>query len=284
MKPEHGQSNQRIVEQSERSVRNTANGTGPRALDDTGLLQATKSCEPGFSVHEGRGVEPYGAECEDRRAQAHRLWQRIEGIGIFVGSFVLAALVVRFRDSIELTLWSMGQLPAYALAVLVMAVVASAPFSVTDALAIMNGVIFGPLWGSVVNAIGILIAAVCGYLLAFRTCTLLNMQEQIEKLPGWARRFPVGSPMFLIAVRIIPGLGGTVATQSAAAFRVPIFRHVWTKAVVAIPICTVLAIFGNEAADFVHDRVTVPVQKYYEKAKQHLPHLPKHDEPGMTDH
>jgi uncharacterized membrane protein YdjX (TVP38/TMEM64 family) len=203
---------------------------------------------------------------------------------IFLGSFVLAALVVRFRDSIELLLWTIGPL-AYPLAILVMALVASAPFSVTDALAIMNGVIFGPVWGSIVNAFGIVLAAVIGFMLARRTCTLLNIQQQIEKLPGWARRFPVGSPMFLISVRVIPGLGGTVATQSAAAFRVPLFRHVWTMSAIAIPICTILAIFGNQAADFVHDRVTVPMHRYYERARQHLPHL-QHSEktPETLEH
>jgi uncharacterized membrane protein YdjX (TVP38/TMEM64 family) len=211
------------------------------------------------------------------------LWQRAEALLIFLGSFALAALVVRFRDSIEITLWTIGPL-AYPLAVAVMAVVASAPFSITDALAIMNGVIFGPLWGSIINAVGIVLAALCGYQLARRACTLLNIQEQIEKLPSWARRFPVGSPMFLVSVRIIPGVGGTVATQSAAAFRVPLFRHIWTMSAVAIPICTVLAIFGNDAADFVHDRVTIPVRHYYERARQHLPHLHRETQPGKNDH
>jgi uncharacterized membrane protein YdjX (TVP38/TMEM64 family) len=168
---------------------------------------------------------------------------------------------------------------AYPLAIAVMAIVASAPFSVTDALAIMNGVIFGPLWGSVVNAVGIVFAAMIGYMLARRTCTLLNIQQQIEKLPPWARRFPVGSPMFLITVRIIPGLGGTVATQSAAAFRIPLFRHVWTMSAIAIPICTILAIFGNQAADFVHDQVTVPMHHYYERARAHFPHLHHSERP-----
>jgi len=211
--------------------------------------------------------------------------RKAEACSIFLGSFVLAALVVRFRDSIELLLWTIGPL-AYPLAIAVMAIVASAPFSVTDALAIMNGVIFEPVWGSIINAVGIVLAAMMGYLLARRTCTLLNIQQQIERLPHWARRFPVGSPMFLITVRIIPGLGGTVATQSAAAFRVPLFRHIWTMSAIAIPICTVLAIFGNDAADFVHDRVAVPVRHYYERARAHLPHLHHNDQPaaGNREH
>ncbi len=210
--------------------------------------------------------------------------RKAEACFIFLGSFVLAALVVRFRDSIELLLWTIGPL-AYPLAIAVMAIVAAAPFSVTDALAIMNGVIFGPLWGSIINAVGIVLAAMMGYLLARRTCTLLNIQQQIERLPHWARRFPVGSPMFLISVRVIPGLGGTVATQSAAAFRVPLFRHVWTMSVIAIPICTILAIFGSDTAEFVHNRVTVPVRHYYERARAHLPHIHHDDQPaGNTEH
>lgn len=202
----------------------------------------------------------------------HKIWQRTEAGLIFLGSFAIAALVVRFRDAIELMLWTIGPL-ASLLAIAVMAVVAAAPFSVTDALAIMNGVIFGPVWGSVINAVGLVIAAMLGYALARRTCTLLNIQRQIDRLPHWARRFPVGSPMFLITVRVIPGLGGTVATQSAAAFRVPLFRHVWTMCAIAVPICTVLAIFGNDAAEFVHSMVTVPVHHVIERAKSRLHHL-----------
>ncbi|MGH7748156.1 MAG: hypothetical protein ACREQ5_25860, partial [Candidatus Dormibacteria bacterium] len=50
---------------------------------------------------------------------------------------------------------------------------------------------------------------------------------------------------FLVAVRILPGIGGTIATQTAAAMRVPLPVHIVTMSVVAVPICTVLAIFGD---------------------------------------
>ncbi len=151
---------------------------------------------------------------------------------------------------------------AYPLAIFVFAIVASAPFSVTDALAIMNGVIFGPALGSVVNALGLILEAMIGYGIAKRTSHLLEIDRQIERLPHWIKRFRVGSPAFLVAVRIIPGLGGTLATQTAAAFRVPLFVHVWTMCAIAVPICTVLAIFG--------DRASIAVHAYYEA---HAPHL-----------
>ena len=70
------------------------------------------------------------------------------------------------------------------LAIVIFAVVASAPFSVTDALAIMNGALFGPLVGSLVNAGGIVLAAVLGYAVALRTSKLLDIEATVRRLPG----------------------------------------------------------------------------------------------------
>ena len=135
----------------------------------------------------------------------------------------------------------------------------------TDALAIMNGVIFGPLWGSLVNAVGLVFAAIVGYLIARRTSHLLDLETNVKKLPSWVTRFKIGSPQFLLTLRVIPGLGGTMATQIAAAFRVPMFVHVWTMCAIAIPICTLLAIFG--------DQVSVNVHRYFEAHRPHFRHM-----------
>ena len=178
------------------------------------------------------------------KAPNRLMLRRLEALAIFLVSFALAAFVVARKTQVEHLLGSLGIL-AMPLAAIILAVVASAPFSVTDALAIMNGVLFGPLWGSVVNAVGIILAAIIGYVVALRTSALLDIEAQVGRLPGWVRRFKIGSPMFLLCVRIIPGLGGTIATQTAAALRVPIFRQVYTMCAVALPICTGLAIGGD---------------------------------------
>jgi uncharacterized membrane protein YdjX (TVP38/TMEM64 family) len=197
--------------------------------------------------------------------------RRLEAVAILLASFALAAFVVSHRPWVEHTLGQLGPF-AMPLAIVVFAIVASAPFSVTDALAIMNGVLFGPIAGSIVNAIGLVLAAVIGYVVALRTSSAFDVRANVERLPAWARHFRIGSPMFLIAVRIIPGLGGTIATQTAAALRVPIFVQVYTMCVVAIPICTVLAVFGDAASDYIQDHVVAPVQAYGERHHIHFPH------------
>ncbi|HTX56942.1 MAG TPA: VTT domain-containing protein [Candidatus Acidoferrales bacterium] len=187
---------------------------------------------------------------------------------MLAASFTLAALVIRFQPLVEREIRSLGP-TAYPLAIAVFAVVASAPFSVTDALAIMNGAIFGPLAGSIVNAVGLVLAALCGYWINRHASEMLDLDSYLQRVPAWVKRFPVGSPAFLIAVRMIPGFGGTVATATAATFRVPVWRHVWTMCAVAVPICALLAIFG--------DRVTVVVHNYEYRAhvywEHHHPHL-----------
>jgi len=172
-------------------------------------------------------------------------------------SFLLAFWVIRDQPRVEHEIRTIGFF-AYPMAVAIFAVVASAPFSVTDALAIMNGAIFGPIKGTVVDAVGLVLAALLGYWINRHASRLLNLHEYLDRLPAWVRRFPVGSPAFLLAVRVIPGFGGTVATASAAAFRVPVWVHVWTMCAIAIPVCALLTIFG--------DRLTVAVHGYETRA------------------
>ncbi len=197
---------------------------------------------------------------------------RLKAVGILGASFLLAAYVVGNKHAVDGLLAALGPFGVPA-AILIFAIVASAPFSVTDALAVSNGVLFGPWLGSGVNAAGLILAAILGYLVALRTAKLLNIEEQIERLPDWVRRYRVGSPMFLILVRIIPGLGGTIATQTAAALRVPIWRQIYTMAIVTIPVCTLLAFGGNVISNYVEQHIVAPAQHY---ADRHHIHLPRH--------
>ncbi|MDP9017456.1 MAG: hypothetical protein M3N19_03910 [Candidatus Eremiobacteraeota bacterium] len=186
-------------------------------------------------------------------------------------SFVLALLVIRNQPAIQHYIGSSHGW-AYPIAITIFAIVASAPFSVTDAIAVMNGALFGPLWGSIVNAVGLVLAAILGYYVNAHASHLLDLEATLERLPAWAKRFKIGSPAFLLSVRVIPGLGGTIATSVAATFKVPLFVHVWTMCAIAIPIGTLLAIFGDRVTIFVHGyeaKVHTRVHEFYEKHKFH---------------
>jgi uncharacterized membrane protein YdjX (TVP38/TMEM64 family) len=187
----------------------------------------------------------------------NRLLRQGAALALLAVSFALAFWVIRHQPRVEHEIRTIGPL-AYPLAVAIFAVVASAPFSVTDALAIMNGAIFGPVEGTLVDTVGLVLAALFGYWINLHASKLFNLHEYLQRLPSWVKRFPVGSPAFLLAVRVIPGFGGTVATATAAAFRVPIWVHVWTMCAIAVPICTLLTIFG--------DRLTVAIHGYESRA------------------
>ncbi|MBV8148195.1 MAG: VTT domain-containing protein [Candidatus Eremiobacteraeota bacterium] len=199
----------------------------------------------------------------------NRVVRRLAASGLLASSFLLAYLVIRYQPRVEHEIRTIGFL-ALPLAIGVFAVVAAAPFSVTDALAIMNGAIFGPVEGSIVNAVGLVVAALLGYWINLRASHLLDLHEYLARLPPWVKRFPVGSPAFLLAVRVIPGFGGTVATATAAAFRVPIWVHVWTMCAIAIPICTLLSIFGDRVTVFIHS-TEYRAERYC--ATHHCPHF-----------
>lgn len=194
--------------------------------------------------------------------------RKLLGFVIFAVSFGIAAFVVADKHAIDGFLASAG-FATIPLSIVLFALVASAPFSVTDALAVSNGVLFGPWLGSFVNACGLVLAAILGYAIARRTSKLWKLEDELAKLPEWTKRFEVGSPLFLIIVRAIPGVGGTIATQTAAALRVPMFRQVYTMCAVTVPVCTLLAFGGHAISSYVHQHIVLPAEGYAERHHLH---------------
>jgi len=82
------------------------------------------------------------------------LVRRLEAVALFGVAFAIAWFVVANKHLVEHLLEVLGPF-GVPVAIIIFALVASAPFSVTDALAISNGVIFGPWVGSAINALGV---------------------------------------------------------------------------------------------------------------------------------
>ena len=203
------------------------------------------------------------------------LRSRLLGVGLFALSFGIAVGVVGKKHAIMSLLAGTG-IGAYPIAIGVFALVAAAPFSVTDALAVSNGVLFGPVVGSLVNVVGLVLGAVIGYFIACRTSRLFDLDSQIRRLPSWVHRFRVGSPLFLVLVRIIPGVGGTLATQVAAAMRVPLLRHVTTFCIVTIPFCTLLAFGGGAISSYLEQHIMAPAEGFATRHHMRAPYRAQH--------
>jgi uncharacterized membrane protein YdjX (TVP38/TMEM64 family) len=276
-RPEHG-----VKGDAECGIRDASEQPRPRRLNDADLGQLPSLRPPALGKHEKRRIETNSAQHRNEYPhlvsfRLNQIVRRLAALALLAASFALAGFVIAKQPYVEHLLRSLGPF-AMLLAIAIFAVVAAAPFSVTDALAIMNGAIFGPIQGSIVNTIGLFIAALLGYAINVHASRMMDVDSYLARLPGWVRRFPVGSPLFLLAVRVIPGFGGTVATATAAAFRVPIWVHVWTMCAIAVPICTLLAIFGDRVTVFVHQEEH-RARVYYES---HHPHFRFHRHPKAT--
>jgi hypothetical protein len=94
----------------------------------------------------------------------------------------------------------------------------------------------------------------------------------VQKLPTWIKRLRIGSPAFLIAVRCIPGMGGTIATQTAAAMRVGLWRQIYTMCAVTVPVCTILAFGGHFVSRYVETHIVQPAERYATKHHLHFQH------------
>lgn len=193
---------------------------------------------------------------------------RVAGVALFAVSVALAALVVAEKRGIDHLLAVSGWF-AIPIAVVIFGLLAAAPFTVLDGIGISFGVIFGPLIGALVNAAGLALGAVLGYFLAQRTSKLLAITGEIDHLPAWVRRYRVGSPLFLILLRVVPGVGNTAATQIAASLRVPLWRQVYTMCIVTVPLFTLYAVAGHGVSTYVQDHILVPAEHY---AARHRPH------------
>lgn len=121
---------------------------------------------------------------------------------------------------------------------------ASIPFLSSGAVALLNGMLFGFWWGATYSAIAIVLSGFTTYAFAERLAAGYGAEELRSKMSTWLRRLPFGSPAFLIALRAIPWLGGTLANNAAAIYEISFRRHFWTRLAVALPIAVVSAYVG----------------------------------------
>jgi uncharacterized membrane protein YdjX (TVP38/TMEM64 family) len=71
-----------------------------------------------------------------------------------------------------------------------------------------------------------------------------QLDESIERLPGWLRRLPIDHPCFLIGARQIPWIGGHVTSFLPGAAGVRVKRYAWCSAIAVVPGAIVMSAIG----------------------------------------
>lgn len=94
--------------------------------------------------------------------------------------------------------------------------------------------LFGFWAGAVLIWLGWLVTAGAQFELVRRAAVELDFEQARQNLPGWLRELPVGHPAFLVLVRWIPG-GSHVVNSAAAAYGVPLRRHLAWAAIAIVP-------------------------------------------------
>ena len=124
-------------------------------------------------------------------------------------------------------------LSAAAILVPVQAVVAVTPFP-SELIAVGQSAIYGFALGSLFSWCGWMLGAFLEYAIFRRIASDVSDTTFTHRLPGWLRRFPAGSPVFLIGGRLVP-FGNHVVNALAGSTSVAIWRFSWTAAIALVP-------------------------------------------------
>ncbi len=143
---------------------------------------------------------------------------------VISGAIVVAAL--KYFSNLETILRSMGILGP------LLSVVLYGIFSVTpvptDSLTIVNGLVYGTLFGTLIATTGNTVAALLEYFLGRKVRDVAHIKGKTFTVPVIKKKFPVNSTLFLILGRFMPGYGGKIVSLVGGIYRVPLWKYTWT--------------------------------------------------------
>lgn len=113
-----------------------------------------------------------------------------------------------------------------------------------EPIAVMNGILFGPVQGAVLNMVGNMIASLIEYYVGTRMTKATNFESPLNRLHPRLQKFSPDSLWFLIGFRFIPQVGSKIVSFGAGIFQVPIGKYVWTTFLANLVGSVLLALAG----------------------------------------
>lgn len=160
----------------------------------------------------------------------------------FIVSLLFIYYVAKNFTDIEPIIRSAGVLAPLA-SLAIFTILSFTPIT-TDALIIINGALFGPLWGSLLSWMGNNFAAIAEYYLGKSICAISGFDKNKYKLPFGLSKLPVDSFWFLIFGRLIPGYGGKIVSITGGLCNVPFKKYFWSAIITNLIGAIILSLIG----------------------------------------
>ncbi len=160
----------------------------------------------------------------------------------FIISLLLIYYVAKNIGNVEVFIHSVGIIgPLVSLALYT--ILSFTPIT-TDSLTLINGALYGPLWGSLLSWTGNNFAALTEYYLGKSICAISGFDKNKYKLPFGLSKLPVDSFWFLIFGRLIPGYGGKIVSISGGLCNVPFKKYFWSAIITNLIGAVLLSLIG----------------------------------------
>jgi uncharacterized membrane protein YdjX (TVP38/TMEM64 family) len=192
---------------------------------------------------------------------SHRPRQPLLALSIVVGMVVAGAVAMRLPDlggtagsgAFDLTIEdvravAMAWAPWHAVAALALMILHSFVPVPAEVIAAGNGLIFGPVWGTVITWSGAMLGAVLSFGLSRLLGRPLLRHLAAERYWQAAEQWR-GRPGFLVLVRLLPVISFNLINYAAGLSGIRWWTFLWTTGIGILPITTLSVLFGDRLRD-----------------------------------
>ena len=116
-----------------------------------------------------------------------------------------------------------------------------------ELVAIANGMIYGPIWGTVITWVGAMLGAFLAFGLSRRVGRpfVLRMlrKKNVQTLDDWLARYGTGALLFS---RFIPVIAFNMINYAAGLTKISLCTFAWTTGLGILPLTTLMVVMGSQ--------------------------------------
>lgn len=116
----------------------------------------------------------------------------------------------------------------------------------SEIIAVANGMVYGPVWGSVITWVGAMVGAMSAFtlvrLLGRPWLVKMLSAHQLQQLGDWSRE---SGGLALLVARLIPVIAFNLVNYAAALAEVTWWTFIWSTGLGILPLTILLAVMGD---------------------------------------